>query len=248
MSRGSTSGYDRHITIFSPEGKLFQVEYAFKAIRACGQTSVGIRGQDSVVVVAQKKIPDRLLDPESITSLYNITEKIGCVMTGMMPDAKSQVQRTRHKAADFKQKFGYNVPVDYIAKKVADNSQIYTQHAYMRPLGVSMILCGIDEELGPQLFKCDPSGYYVGYFATTAGAKEVEAGNYLEKKLKTKPFVEMSSNEIIQLAISTLQSVVSSDLKPSEVEIGIVRVDDPVFRRLSTEEIERHLTEIAERD
>eukprot|EP01111_Echinosteliopsis_oligospora_P013068 TRINITY_DN458_c0_g1_i1.p1 TRINITY_DN458_c0_g1~~TRINITY_DN458_c0_g1_i1.p1 ORF type:complete len:247 (-),score=82.05 TRINITY_DN458_c0_g1_i1:75-815(-) len=246
MARGSSAGYDRHITIFSPEGKLYQVEYAFKAIKTQGTTSIGIRGVDCVVIATQKKIPDKLLDADTITSVYKITDFIGAVETGMVADAKSQVQRARYEAAHFKYKFGYEVPVSYLAKRLADFAQVYTQHAAMRPLGVSCILAGIDEELGPQLFKCDPAGSYVGWKACCAGEKEVQASTFLEKKFKTDP--GLNKEEAIQMAIQTLQSVLNMDFKATEVEIGVVSKENPKFTLLTAAEIDQHLTSIAERD
>jgi len=245
-SRGSSAGYDRHITIFSPEGRLYQVEYAFKAVKSANQTSIGIRGTDAVCIVTQKKVPDKLVDPSTITSMYNITDRIGCVMTGLAPDGKAQVQKTRYEAAEFRYKYGYEVPVQYLAKRVADVSQVNTQHAYTRPLGTEMILVGIDEEVGPQLYKCDPAGTYIGYKAIGSGLKEQEVTNFLEKKFKNDP--KLNTNECIQMAISSFQSIMSVDFKASELEVGVVTMKNPKFTLLSIPEIDQHLTAIAERD
>ncbi|GAM19752.1 hypothetical protein SAMD00019534_029270 [Acytostelium subglobosum LB1] len=243
--RAGSAGYDMGI-IFSPQGKLYQVEYAFKAIKSGGLTSIGIRGKDTVIVAAQKKIPDKLIDGSTITSIYKLTDYIGCIQTGIIPDAKQQVQRARHEAATFHHKFGYQIPPNVLAKKIADHSQLSTQHSSARPLGVSMILIGIDDQLGPQLFKMDPSGAYFGYKATSAGEKEQEATNFLEKKFKSNP--QLSRDELIQLAISTLQNVLGADLKAADIEIGICSLENKRFSLLPEEEIDTQLTRLAERD
>ncbi|XP_073283956.1 proteasome subunit alpha type-6-like [Primulina huaijiensis] len=246
MSRGSGGGYDRHITIFSPEGRLYQVEYAFKAVKSAGVTSIGVRGSDSVCVVTQKKVPDKLLDQKSVTHLYSITKYLGLLATGMTADARTLVQQARNEAAEFRFRYGYEMPVDALARWIADKSQVYTQHAYMRPLGIVAMILGIDEEKGPQLFKCDPAGHFFGHKATSAGAKDQEAINFLEKKMKNDQ--AFSYEETVRTTISALQSVLQEDFKATEIEVGVVRKDDPVFKVLSTEEIEEHLTAISERD
>ncbi|RUP50509.1 nucleophile aminohydrolase [Jimgerdemannia flammicorona] len=167
-------------------------------------------------------------------------------MTGMIADARSQVTRARQEAAEFRYKFGYEIPTDQLAKRVANVNQVYTQHAAMRPLGVSMILIGYDDERGPQLYKCDPAGYYVGYKATAAGAKQQEALNHLEKKLKKEP--QLDEEETVELAITTLSSILAADFKSSEIEVGLVSSTSPKFRTLSEAEIEEHLQKIVEKD
>uniref|UniRef100_A0A2K5HFQ2 Proteasome 20S subunit alpha 6 n=1 Tax=Colobus angolensis palliatus TaxID=336983 RepID=A0A2K5HFQ2_COLAP len=194
-------------------------KYAFKAINQGGLTSVAVRGKDCAVIVTQKKVPDKLLDSSTVTHLFKITENIGCVMTGMTADSRSQ-------AANWKYKYGYEIPVDMLCKRIADIFQVCTQNAEMRPLGCCMILIGIDEEQGPQVCKCDPAGHYSGFKATAAGVKQTESTSFLEKKVKKK-FDWTFEHKI---------------------EVGVVTVENPKFRILKEAEIDAHLVALAERD
>ncbi|KAL7424229.1 Proteasome subunit YC7alpha/Y8 (protease yscE subunit 7) [Cryptotrichosporon argae] len=258
----SRSSYDRYLTIFSPEGRLYQVEYAFKAITGAGITAVAVRGKDTSVVITQRKVPDKLLDPETITHIFQITPTIGCVMTGRIADARAQVQRTRSEAADFRYKFGYEITPDALAKRMANINQVYTQRAGMRPLGISMILIGPDDERGPQVFKLDPAGYYVGYKATAAGQKQTEATNFLEKRWKTLETskADLDRAAVIETAIECLSNVCATDFKSSEIEIGIssTAADEPGpdgglggtgrFRVMGDEERGEWLVRVGEKD
>ena len=126
----------------------------------------------------------------------------------------------------------------------------------MRPLGVAQTLISVDYEYGPQLYKCDPAGYYVGYKATASGPKQQEALNHLEKKLKNKECAEGTWEDVVELGISTLSTVLSVDFKKGELEVGIVGApkpgtkegSDPAFRSLSEDEIEERLQAISEKD
>jgi len=244
--RGSSAGFDRHITIFSPEGRLYQVEYAFKPAKE-GVAAIGVRATDGVVIVCQKKVPDKLLDPSAVTHMFPITPLIGCVSTGLSGDARAQVTRTRMEAAPFKYKNGYDIPLSFLAKRVADVGQVYTQHAFMRALGVISIFAAYDDEVGAQLYKVDPAGHYLGFIACAAGSKEQEANNLLEKRVKaaTNP---MDMKAAMETAIIALQTVVGADLKPTDLEVGIVTKADPRFRQLTEQEIDLQLAAISDRD
>jgi 20S proteasome subunit alpha 1 len=181
--------------------------------------------------------------------------------------------RARGEAAEFRYKFGYEMPCDVLAKRLANISQVYTQRvclrtphiivmiaehsqAHMRPYGIATTLISLDSEFGPQLYKCDPAGYYTGYKATAAGPKQQEAFNHLEKKLKNKNCADGSWEEVVELGITTLSNVLSVDFKKGELEIGIVggpRTDgkegtDADFRALTEDEIDERLQAIAEKD
>lgn len=228
---------------------------------------------------------DKLIDPSSVSYIFKLSSSVGCVMTGPIPDARNQVSRARAEASEFKYKYGYEMPCDVLAKRMANIAQVYTQRvrlfvshlpfhlphcaarllayhltdtyanraphkqAYMRPLGVAMTLISLDSELGPQLYKTDPAGYYAGYKATATGPKTQEAMNFLEKKLKDKEYAEGSWEDVVELGIAAMSSVLSVDFKKNELEIGIVGMDgEASFRALSEEEIDERLQSIADKD
>eukprot|EP00919_Chromeraceae_sp_WS-2016_P006810 GHVR01015966.1.p1 GENE.GHVR01015966.1~~GHVR01015966.1.p1 ORF type:complete len:202 (-),score=15.81 GHVR01015966.1:477-1082(-) len=175
----SNQGHEYFITVFSPEGKLYQVEYAFKAVKTCGLTAVAIRGKDSVVLLSEKKIGDRFIDASTVTSIYNVTSKIGCLAIGIIPDCKNVITRLQMEASSYKTEMGHDIPIDYLASRLADYNQITTQKAMQRVFGVEAIVAGIDIEKGPSLFKVDPAGYYYGYKGVASGVKEQDSINFM---------------------------------------------------------------------
>lgn len=211
-----------------------------------GLTGVSLRGKNSCVVVTQKKVPDRLMDPASISHIFQITPTIGCLVTGLIADCKAQVQRARYEAADFQFKFGYSIPVHVLAQRIADIAQVNTQSAGMRPLATVCILIGIDDEKGPQVLKVDCAGHYLPFFGTASGVKEQEAMNFLEKKIDEMK--DYDTNKTVRTAIMCLGSVLGSDFKGNEIEVAMVEGKKGRFTKLTEEEIDAHLNAIADDD
>lgn len=238
--------YDHHITIFSPAGKLYQVEYAIKCAQTTsGLTSVAVRGANSCVLVTQKKNPDRLVDATSVTNLYQVTEHMAVLMTGLPADCQTQATRLRYEAAEFKFQYGFAMPVASLARRVGDICQVYTQKASLRALAAICIIAAVDDEMGPQIFKVDPAGHYFPYFATAAGAKESEAVSFLEKRVAHVASYDV--NETVRCAIAALQSVLNADFKASAIE-AIVIPGNSCCHFLTEDEIDGHLNIIAETD
>ncbi|KAH7821749.1 putative Proteasome subunit alpha type-6-A [Monocercomonoides exilis] len=214
--------YDHYITIFSPEGKLFQVEYAHKAIKSENLTTLAIRGKDCIIAVSEKKVPEKLVDPDTVRHIYNVTPHIGALFTGMQADSRMLLFKARQKAAKFQFKNGIEIPVDYLAKLMAGETQFFTQHAYGRAFGCSITFFGIDDEAGPLIYKVEPSGHFAGYYATSSGVKELETTNFLEKKLKLPDrSSKLTKKELIRLALSAMQGSINRELQGTDLEIAI---------------------------
>lgn len=243
-----TLSEDRRITVFCSDGRLYQVDYAWNATKLAGVTSVGVRGTDSVCVVGQRRAnthapKDKLLDMTSVSRLFPITDRLGLLATGIAGEGRALAHEARNQTAEFRFNWGYEMPPDVLAQWIADRAQIWTQYVSKRPSGVVAMILGIDDEKGtPQLFTCDPAGYFFGHKAASAGQRDTEAVNFLEKKMKNNP--SLPFEETIQMAISALQFALKADLKATEVEVGVVRTDDPTFRVLTEAEIDEHLEAI----
>ena len=219
------------------------MEYCFKAAQS-GLTVVAVRGKDSVAVVTQKKVPDRLMEPSSVTHLFSISKKVGCCLTGAMADCKSFIQRARYEAGQWQLDHGYPTPVSVIAKRMADLAQVNTQTASMRPLAVIAIFIGVDDEKGPTVYKVDCGGHFLPFFAAAAGPKEQEAMNFLEKRVDDMK--DMSCDQVVRTAITCLGHVLGSDFRGNEVEVAQVQGSTGALEMLTEDDIESHLNAIAD--
>ena len=112
--------FDKALKVFSADGRIYQMEYAFKAVNQFGMTGIAIRGTDSVAVCTQKKVPDKLINPDSVTNIFNISNTAGCVVVGNMNDARTVIQQMRHRQAEYKFKYGYEMPIAVMASRIGD--------------------------------------------------------------------------------------------------------------------------------
>ncbi|MBS7247421.1 MAG: archaeal proteasome endopeptidase complex subunit alpha [Candidatus Jordarchaeales archaeon] len=231
-------GYDRAITIFSPDGRLFQVEYAIEAVRR-GTTAIGVRCKDGVVLAVEKRILS-LQDPESVEKIFVIDEHIGAAIAGLTADARVLVDQARVQAQVNKLSYDEPISVESLTKYIGDLKQVYTQHAGVRPFGVSFLIAGVDDA-GPKLFMTDPSGTYWGYWATAIGAGSQKAKEILEKEYKK----DLNLEEGIKLSLTALKAVLEGEFDASRVEIAIVDVQTKKFRKLSAEEVQKYIENLS---
>lgn len=221
--------YDRAITVFSPDGRLFQVEYAREAVKR-GTTTVGIKFEDGVVLIVDKRLASRLIEPSSIEKIFQIDEHIGCATSGLVADARSLVDRARVDAQINKITYEEAIQVKTLVKKICDFKQTYTQYGGVRPFGSSLLIGGVDDT-GPHLFATDPSGAMMEYKAGAEGAGRSAAMEFFEKNYKDG----MSMDGAIQLGIQALYEATERKLKAESVDIGIVDKRKK-FRKFSSEE------------
>ena len=159
----SGRGYDHGITTFSPDGRLFQVEYARESVKR-GTTTAGLKFRDGVVLVCDKRIASRLIIPESIEKMFKIDDHVGIATSGLVADARQLVARARVEAQINRITYAATVPVDILTKKICDFKQSFTQYGGSRPFGTALLIGGVDEN-GIHLFETDPSGAYQSYHA-----------------------------------------------------------------------------------
>lgn len=231
--------YDRAITVFSPDGRLFQVEYAREAVKR-GAPAVGLKFKDGVVLIIDKGEVNKLIETSSIEKIFQIDDKIGCATSGLVADARILVDRARIEAQLNKVYYGEKIPVEMLVKKICDFKQAYTQYGGVRPFGTALLIAGIDDK-GPQLFETDPSGALTSYKACSIGERNViiDNKNVIKEVFEEKYRDGMTQDEGINLCLETLYKATSGELNPNAIEIGIVTKDEN-FRKLTSEEVQKY--------
>ena len=233
-------GYDRAITVFSPDGRLYQVEYAIETVKR-GTVALGIKTKYGIIFAADER-PRKLQVVDEPQKLFKIDQHIGIAAAGYIPDARRQVDDARFFSQSSKIVYDESVSVETVTKHIADQCQQYTQYAGARPIGVALIIGGVDQN-GNSLFLTDPSGTYIPYNAVAIGADSDRVTEFLKKHYKP----EMTLEESKMLAISSI-NMVSNDAKGSEhIKISQIESDTKRFEIVDKNQITKLLQSATEK-
>ncbi len=231
-------GYDRAITMFSPDGRLLQVEYAKKTVRQ-GSTAIGLVCSDGIVLVADKRVTEKLMIAESVEKIFQIDEHIGATASGILSDARVLIERAQLRAQQHR--VTYDTPIDVLSvvKDVCALKQICTQSGGLRPFGVSIIFAGVDED-GPKLFETDPTGIYFQFRAAVIGEGEPEIEAILDKEYKPNLTIE----EGIKLALNVLSKVLGKNFSTERIDAAYIGTEEKKYTKVKKDKIERLSKEI----
>ncbi|VVB85218.1 Proteasome subunit alpha [uncultured archaeon] len=232
------TGYDSAITVFSPDGRLFQVEYAREAVKR-GTTALGIKATDGAVLLVDKRATTRLVEMGSIEKIFQIDEHIGAATSGLIADARALVDLARVLAQNNKVTYDEPIGIETLAKSLCDFLQSYTQSGGVRPFGTSLLIAGIEGDI-VRLFETDPSGALLEYKATAIGLARPEIVDFLEKKYTD----EIDIQKAVNLGLEALKTVTESSLNELTIEIGVIELSTRKFRKLSASEVKKFVSDI----
>jgi len=227
--------YDRAITVFSPDGRLFQVEYAREAVKR-GTTTVGLKYDKGVVLIIDKRITSNLIEPHSIEKMFQIDNTIGCATSGLVADARVLVERARVVCQVNKIRYNEEIPVEMLVKEICDFKQSYTQYGGVRPFGIALLIGGVDPDGSVHLYETDPSGAMMAYKAGSIGAARNSVLAIFEEKYKDS----MTRDEATMLGLNALKESTEAEMSAEAVEIGFVEVDG-VFKKITNGEVQAFL-------
>jgi len=226
-------GYDRAITVFSPDGRLYQVEYAIETVRR-GTIAVGIKSKDGIVIAVEEK-PRKLQISDVAQKIFQIDDHVGLAAAGYIPDARSQVDNARFFSQSNKLIYDEPVEVETIAKHLADQSQQFTQYAGVRPFGVSLIIGGVVNN-SPELYLTDPSGTYISYEAIAIGSDSDKVTEFLEKTYTN----DLSLDDAGALAVAAIYLSSEDKEGTSQIRMARIKIESGLFELVSDENVNNY--------
>jgi proteasome alpha subunit len=223
-------GYDRAITVFSPDGRLFQVEYAREAVKR-GATAIGVKTKEGVLLLADRRVASKLLEADTIEKIYKIDEHVCAATSGLVADARILIDRARLEAQINRLTYDELISVKELVRRICDFKQQYTQFGGVRPFGVSLLIAGIDNE--PHLYETDPSGALLEYKATAIGAGRSIVMEHFEKEYRD----DITLDGAIVASMVAMGKAIEGEISSESIEMGIVKVEDKMFKQLTPAEI-----------
>ncbi|MBS3159391.1 archaeal proteasome endopeptidase complex subunit alpha [Candidatus Woesearchaeota archaeon] len=217
-------GYDRSSTMFSPDGRLLQVEYAKKAVRQ-GTISVGVVCKDGVLLIGDKRLLDKLVVSKSIEKVFKIDDHVVAVATGYLMDGRVLIERAQLMAQQHKITYDTEVDILSLVKEIANIKQAYTQYGGSRPFGVSIMFGGVDDE-GPQLFVTDVTGMYFEYKATAVGENYQQVKEILDKEYQDN----MTMEDGLKMSLNALKTVFSGDFDIDKLDCIYIHKTNGIMR------------------
>lgn len=235
----AAAGYDRATTMFSPDGRLYQVEYAIETVRR-GTLALGIKAKDGVVLAVEEKA--RKLQSTALTQkIFQIDDHIGVAAAGYIPDARIQVDHARFSAQSNRLVYDEAIDVEGIAKGLADLAQQFTQYAGVRPFGVALIIAGVDKN-GCNIYFTDPSGTYIGFDAVAIGGGHDQVTEFLEKRYST----DISVEDACVLAAQSIYLVSEDKVGTKHIKIAVIDSKDKKMRKVEDDEVEKYAAKAKE--
>lgn len=237
------SEYDRGVNTFSPEGRLFQVEYAIEAIKL-GSTVIGISTSEGVVLAAERRITSPLMEPTTIEKIVEVDKHIGCAASGLMADSKTMIDRARAECQNHWFIYNEKMTVESVSQAVSNLAIQFGDSdddgsAMSRPFGVAILFAGIDEK-GPQLFHMDPSGTFVQFDAKAIGSGSEGAQQSLQEVFHRS----MTLKEAIKATITILKQVMEEKLNETNVEV-MTMTPNAMYHKFTEDELKEVIKDIA---
>ena len=225
-------GYDRTSAMFSPDGRLLQVEYAKKTVKQ-GTSAIGMVCKDGVVLIADRRIVEKLIVPESIDKVSQIDDHIAATASGILSDGRILVEKAQVLAQQHRVTYDSPVDTHSLVKEICNIKQMYTQVGGARPFGVSLLFAGVNR--GPQLFVTDPTGIFFEYKATAIGENDSEIKEILDKEYKET----LSVDDGISLAVKILKKVLGKDFEISRLDGAYVKSSDKKYTKIAKEKFKK---------
>lgn len=239
MFPASQQAYDRAITVFSPDGRLFQVEYAREAVKR-GTTALGITYKNGVLLGIDKNVTSKLLKGESIEKIFKIDDHIAAATSGLVADARRLIDYAREASQE--ERFLYNEPigVDILTKKICDLKQMYTQWGGARPFGTALLITGIDDGR-KHLFETDPSGAMQELYACAIGAGKKEVETIFEKEYSE----DLKFDEAVGLALEALSRVGDKKISSDTIDLAYIDEKDQLFIPMTKSDLDGYIKKVA---